>query len=136
MSLVARPAPTHAPTNGTTLERRNGARHDADAAPADKDALELGPWSSGGVDSKPGEDARRRDDDDDDHGDRKQRPEEEPLAELEPTLSAMSAADRARGPVARAWMRHVSVKVPRAKMRDHLGGFFYFPFPPFFWLQG
>ena len=43
----------------------------------------------------------------------------------------MSAADRARGPVARAWMRHVSVKVPRAKMRDHLGGFFvlFFSFP-------
>jgi hypothetical protein len=42
-------------------------------------------------------------------------------APLEPTLSSMSAADRARGPLARAWMRYVSVKVPRGKTRDHLG---------------
>ena len=132
----ARPVPAHPRSNDTNLERRHGGGGDgATAAAAGNEELELAAWHRGEEAARVARRAAAEGRQQQRHGDgavdERQHRGPESLPELEPVLSAMSAADRARGPVARAWLRHVSVKVPRAKMRDHLGGFFSIGFPSF-----
>jgi hypothetical protein len=118
MSLVARPAPAHPRDNGTGLL----ARHGGSLPAAEKEEVELAEWDRKQRGVNGAEERREQREQREQHEHERER-ERACLPELEPTLSSLSAADRAKGPLARAWIQHVSIKVPRAKMRDHLGKF-------------